>query len=586
MAGPVRVRVRSAHPLPPAQFWVVIDRADDIDVVRERIARILQTRYDAPVTATALCLSVLDFEVWDCVGDVLQDDGLVTVSMIKRRKVCEAPSENTDMVVHPDAERQIMAEAHKISLLMRSECGVQPRKTLGVKRKKPEASRFVHDISQDLEQAELEEEPDELDYEDEVDYDDVMDENEVIDEVDYDDVVDDHDELEEVVRAKDEDENQVNEEEENEGEREEEEENEGEREEEEENEGEREEEESEESEDEESEENEDEESEESEEEESGDEESEESKEEDDGESEVEDNEDESEESGEENEESEEESEESQGEEERNEEDDGGDDEQGDSEPSVYSSSFPSVWVPPGQGKDRTRHKNQKRRERRKAARNTQFALDHQGSMSCPRPATDVRVDAAPHLPPGGGSLDITSSTPETSPLESIAQRMLERTTVGHRKRRKRNQELALPSIHTPAFVSASDVLKAHQPEDPPKLMPIPSKLAPEELPANVSVTSTDCEQWYYEQPYYQNEEDDDASTQAYYDMQRQVRASLEQEKQQEDVQDSVLDEEHDPLRESLPRSFGRSSDHRHDEGAPRHPILDRIQAIRASIYGA
>ena len=566
MAGPVRVRVRTAHPLPPAQFWVVIDRADDIDVVRERIARILQTRYDAQVTATALCLSVLDFEVWDCVGDVLQDDGLVTVSMIKRRKVHETPSENTDMVVHPDAERKIMAEAHKISLLMRSECGVQPRKTLGVKRKKPDASRFVHDISQDLEQAELDEEPDELDYEDEVDYDDVMDENEVIDEVDYDDVVDDHDELEEVVRAKDEDENQVNEEEENEGEREEEE--------------------REESEDEESEESEDEESEESEEEGSGDEESEESKEEDDGESEVEDNEDESEESGEENEESEEESEESQGEEERNEEDDGGDDEQGDSEPSVYSSSFPSVWVPPGQGKDRTRHKNQKRRERRKAARNTQFALDHQGSMSCPRPATNVRVDAAPHLPPGGGSLDITSSTPETSPLESIAQRMLERTTVGHRKRRKRNQELALPSIHTPAFVSASDVLKAHQPEDPPKLMPIPSKLAPEELPANVSVTSTDCEQWYYEQPYYENEEDDDASMQAYYDMQRQVRASLEQEKQQEDVQDSMLDEEHDPLRDSLPRSFGRSSDHRHDEGAPRHPILDRIQAIRASIYGA
>ena len=564
MAGPVRVRVRSAHPLPPAQFWVVIDRADDIDVVRERIARILQTRYDAPVTATALSLSVLDFEVWDCVGDVLQDDGLVTVSMIKRRKVCEAPSENTDMVVHPDAERQIMAEAHKISLLMRSECGVQPRKTLGVKRKKPEASRFVHDISQDLEQAELEEEPDELDYEDEVDYDDVMDENEVIDEVDYDDVVDDHDELEEVVRAKDEDENQENDEEENEGEREEEES--------EESEDEEEESEEEEGGDEESEE------EESEEEEGGDEESEEedeeeeSEEEDDGESEVEDN--------------EEESEESQEEEERKDEDDGGDDEQGDSEPSVYSSSIPSVWVPPGQGKDRTRHKNQKRRERRKAARNTQFALDHQGSMSCPRPATDVRVDAAPHLPPGGGSLDITSSTPETSPLESIAQRMLERTTVGHRKRRKRNQELALPSIHTPAFVSASDVLKAHQPEDPPKLMPIPSKLAPEELPANVSVTSTDCEQWYYEQPYYQNEEDDDASTQAYYDMQRQVRASLEQEKQQEDVQDSVLDEEHDPLRDSLPRSFGRSSDHRHDEGAPRHPILDRIQAIRASIYGA
>ena len=564
MAGPVRVRVRSAHPLPPAQFWVVIDRADDIDVVRERIARILQTRYDAPVTATALSLSVLDFEVWDCVGDVLQDDGLVTVSMIKRRKVCEAPSENTDMVVHPDAERQIMAEAHKISLLMRSECGVQPRKTLGVKRKKPEASRFVHDISQDLEQAELDEEPDELDYEDEVDYDDVMDENEVIDEVDYDDVVDDHDELEEVVRAKDEDENQENDEEENEGEREEEES--------EESEDEEEESEEEEGGDEESEE------EESEEEEGGDEESEEedeeeeSEEEDDGESEVEDN--------------EEESEESQEEEERKDEDDGGDDEQGDSEPSVYSSSIPSVWVPPGQGKDRTRHKNQKRRERRKAARNTQFALDHQGSMSCPRPATDVRVDAAPHLPPGGGSLDITSSTPETSPLESIAQRMLERTTVGHRKRRKRNQELALPSIHTPAFVSASDVLKAHQPEDPPKLMPIPSKLAPEELPANVSVTSTDCEQWYYEQPYYQNEEDDDASTQAYYDMQRQVRASLEQEKQQEDVQDSVLDEEHDPLRESLPRSFGRSSDHRHDEGAPRHPILDRIQAIRASIYGA
>ena len=539
MAGPVRVRVRSAHPLPPAQFWVVIDRADDIDVVRERIARILQTRYDAQVTATALCLSVLDFEVWDCVGDVLQDDGLVTVSMIKRRKVCEAPSENTDMVVHPDAERKIMAEAHKISLLMRSECGVQPRKTLGVKRKKPDASGFVHDISQDLEQAELEEEPDELDYEDEVDYDDVMDENEVIDEVDYDDVVDDHDELEEVVRAKDEDENQENDEEENEGEREEEE----------------------------SEESEDEEEESEEEDEEG-----ESEEEDDGESEVEDN--------------EEESEESQEEEERKDEDDGGDDEQGDSEPSVYSSSIPSVWVPPGQGKDRTRHKNQKRRERRKAARNTQFALDHQGSKSCPRPATDVRVDAAPHLPPGGGSLDITSSTPETSPLESIAQRMLERTTVGHRKRRKRNQELALPSIHTPAFVSASDVLKAHQPEDPPKLMPIPSKLAPEELPANVSVTSTDCEQWYYEQPYYQNEEDDDASTQAYYDMQRQVRASLEQEKQQEDVQDSVLDEEHDPLRDSLPRSFGRSSGHRHDEGAPRHPILDRIQAIRASIYGA
>ena len=175
MASPMRVRVCTAHPLPPAQFWVVIDRADDIDVVRERIARILQTRYDAQVTATALCLSVLDFEVWDCVGDVLQDDCLVTVSTIKRRKVCEAPCENTDRVVHPDVERTIMAEAHKISLLMRSDCGVQLCKTLGVKRKKPDASGFVHDISQDLEQAELDEEPDELDYEDEVDYDDVMD---------------------------------------------------------------------------------------------------------------------------------------------------------------------------------------------------------------------------------------------------------------------------------------------------------------------------------------------------------------------------------------------------------------------------
>ena len=578
MASPMRVRVCTAHPLPPAQFWVVIDRADDIDVVRERIARILQTRYDAQVTATALCLSVLDFEVWDCVGDVLQDDCLVTVSTIKRRKVCEAPFENTDRVVHPDVERTIMAEAHKISLLMRSECGVQPRKTLGVKRKKPDASGFVHDISQDIEQAELDEEPDELDYEDDVDYDDVMDENEVIDEVDYDDIVDDlgddHDELEEVVRVKDEGENEENDEEdsdkeENEDEREEKEEEQSQDEESEEDEASEEDEESEEEE-EESEEEDDEESEESEEEE------EESEEEDDEESEEE----ESKESEEEDEESEEK------EEERKEEDEGGDDEQGDSEPSVYSSSFPSIWVPPGQGKDRTRHKNQKRRERRKAARNAQFALDHQGSMSCPRPSTNVRVDAPAHLPPGGGSLDITSSTPEKSPLESIAQRMLERTTVGHRKRRKRNQELALPSIHTPAFVSASDVLKAHQQEDPPKLMPIPSKLAPEELPANVSVTSTDCEKWYDEQPFYEEEDDDDASTQAYYDMQRQVRASLEQEKQQEDIQDSVLDEEHDPLRESLPRSFGRISDHRHDEGPPRHPIFDRIQAIRASIYGA
>ena len=113
-------------------------------------------------------------------------------------------------------------------------------------------------------------------------------------------------------------------------------------------------------------------------------------------------------------------------------------------------------------------------------------------------------------------------------------------------------------------------------------LPIPSQLAPDELPANMTVSSTDCEQWYDEQCA---EQADDDGTAAYLAMQRTVRAALDEEKRQEAggpaeglaEADGGADGEADGLRARLPVSFGR---------AAADPVRERIAAIHASIYGA
>lgn len=212
---------------------------------------------------------------------------------------------------------------------------------------------------------------------------------------------------------------------------------------------------------------------------------------------------------------------------------------------------PVHYVPPGEGKNRTRHKNQKRRER--------MRQQHQGiTQDLSTPKTENQVQ----LPPGGGALDIcaaepkeTEPAPQKSHLELIAERMLARTTVGYRKRRRR---AAIAPINAgKRSVSA--------PEPKPRVPP-PSMRPQDEIPSDLTISSTDCAAWYDQQFENDGEQEDfdeyqeynDASTLAYIEMQRQVRQQLARDEESDDT--VVVDETpNDELRAQLPMSFGKAT---------------------------
>ena len=212
-----------------------------------------------------------------------------------------------------------------------------------------------------------------------------------------------------------------------------------------------------------------------------------------------------------------------------------------------------------------------------------------------------------------------------SSLESIAERMLARTTVGHRKRRRRQSATppAAPATASPSFTTASTVWRVGAPPPPfPPRIPAPSQRPSHEIPVGVTLSSTDCAAWYDEQ--WEAEEDE--ATQAYFEMQRQVRSALEEEKRRE-VEPETVDEfsVDDGLRAALPQSFGRAQTNRPaldaelaeeptepepttalsrepasgelDYGPPENDtrpartplgshVLDRFRSIRASLLGA
>ena len=238
---------------------------------------------------------------------------------------------------------------------------------------------------------------------------------------------------------------------------------------------------------------------------------------------------------------------------------------------------PTPWVPPGQGKASTKRKNLRRRERQRqqaAEAGTPVASAAEASAQILRPAGA--------LPPGGGKLDILSSTVGAAPggeakpvaptpLENIAQRMLAHTTVGYRRRRSRqaaapvsSMPLAEPGPTQRAEHAVGQALQRQFTRTPP-----PSMRPPEEIPEGVTISSTDCAAWYEQQ--WQAEWDaenyaaDDPATRMYLEMQRQVRSALAEEKRAEELaevaaaqdQNSVDEDASEAkLRAALPREFG------------------------------
>ncbi|WFD01244.1 non-specific serine/threonine protein kinase [Malassezia yamatoensis] len=226
----------------------------------------------------------------------------------------------------------------------------------------------------------------------------------------------------------------------------------------------------------------------------------------------------------------------------------------------------SIHVPPGQGKARTRRKNQKRRDKQRSAAHVE------DGQSVPASLLDNDRSSVIDLPPGGGNLDLLASRSTTSPasasntsLENIAERMLARTTVGHRQRRKQSAHIA--PIHTSSpLAQSSTAAIPHLSRVPP-----PSMRPSSEIPAGLTISSTDCQAWYEQQwsaaqddytnqAYERHTDTHDAQTQEYLAIQRQVRLALAQEKQAELAQ-VQLDNEQDEqsLRAALPMAFGSSN---------------------------
>lgn len=256
------------------------------------------------------------------------------------------------------------------------------------------------------------------------------------------------------------------------------------------------------------------------------------------------------------------------------------------------------WVPPGQGKASTKRKNLKRRERERALLNDNASTRTVGEADGAAVAM-VRAPITGSLPPGGGRLDILPLpeqppvAPASSPLEAIAQRMLERTTVGFKKRRTRAagtmghfSAIAPHGVaahtaqpHTPHTAQPAQTTQPTQATPPVRATPPkrrrplpPSMRPPDQIPKGMTVSSTDCAAWYDQlwENGAQNHStypDDDASNllaHEYMSMQEQVRASLAAEKAQEThgapSLASSAPSEPDALCSSLPSSF--SSTHK------------------------
>lgn len=275
-----------------------------------------------------------------------------------------------------------------------------------------------------------------------------------------------------------------------------------------------------------------------------------------------------------------------------------------------------IYVPPGQGKERTRRKNQRRRERQRL-----LAGSDEHAAPCLAPDTS--------LPPGGGTLDLLPAArppPPASPpaepaqpepadpaLEQIAARMLAHTTVGHRKRRTQRRAAPLPQ---PA-AQVAELTPANLRRVPP-----PSLRPPEEIPEGMTISRIDCKAWYDEQW----DAADAEATRAYTEMQHNVKHALEEEKRAEEGPLTLPAEPtDDPLRAALPQAFGRGpalSDadlvyeielppNEHDDAqktsyaapetaappldygppepvrAPEHAsVLGRLRALHASVFGS
>lgn len=216
--------------------------------------------------------------------------------------------------------------------------------------------------------------------------------------------------------------------------------------------------------------------------------------------------------------------------------------------------------------------------------------------------------ASTQLPPGGGLLDITPASativpPTDASLESIAKRMLSRTTVGHRKRRARQSA----STTAAGLVKASELPVSDVEEPEKRRVPPPSQIPVEEIPSGMTISSIDCEAWYNDQwdDYY--DEEFDPMTQAYLSMQREIQKGIAEEKQKEEdftmTEQEAGMEEASPLRDALPMSFGRPSavappskgeekEHVTEKIAPvtsgnlSSSIVNRFKAIRSTIYGS
>lgn len=561
----VRVRVCTTDPLPPAKFWILVDPNEDIRSFLERVKDVLHRRNgDVPEVPISHLFCHLDgFEIIGDIGRLVHDNDLVQYVALTNDSVsARVPEEHSSgeaqerQANEQAMERDIMAEANRISLLMRSECGrKKPSKTLGMKRKasvplamntnassssvsealnafesfKKSRMEATSSIKHSKDQYFPDEECDassEVDHEDEDDIDEVDEGDGLTLDDDIDDSLVVENALDGTATIKEEDQDSSDQDEDDEDE----------------------------------------------------------------------DEDESDSSTFSSSSSDTTSSSTSASETDSE--SSSDSSSPEEEPSIpsFSTHEATQWVPPGQGKLRTRRKNQKRREKMRAQQEAQLQDSFMSSEYPNSPSL---------LPPGGGVLDITPASTAAVPsadtsLESIAKRMLTRTTVGHRKRRSRQ---AVPN-YTTGFVKASDLPVTSREELQKIRVPPPSQIPADEFPEGLTISSTDCEAWYNDQwnGYY------DEATQAYLSMQQQIQKEIAEEKRREEDfvmtdQGSNLDGAGNALRDALPLSFGRpmsvqstledeneapgtdNSDQEKSHEAS-NSILKRFKAIRSSIYGS
>ncbi|WFD30619.1 hypothetical protein MSPP1_001640 [Malassezia sp. CBS 17886] len=127
----MRIRVCTEQPLPHAQFLVPVDTRDSLGDVRARIAAALTRHYAADsVAPDDIQLSHDGFLLLDEFGtQVLRDGDAVVIQTVsalparpaKRARTGETPRGHGRRAESDD--RDVLADAHRIALLVRSECG-------------------------------------------------------------------------------------------------------------------------------------------------------------------------------------------------------------------------------------------------------------------------------------------------------------------------------------------------------------------------------------------------------------------------------------------------------------------------------